>query len=64
MGEVASIIGEVLKNAEDDAVKEKAGQRVRDLMQRFPLYAYGLAPSSRGRDTPRRGDRPRRSVRS
>ena len=39
MSEVASIIGEVLKNAEDDAVKEKAGQRVRDLMQRFPLYA-------------------------
>jgi glycine hydroxymethyltransferase len=39
MSEIASIIGEVLKNAEDDAVKEKAGQRVRDLMQRFPLYA-------------------------
>jgi glycine hydroxymethyltransferase len=38
MGEVASIIGEVLKSPEDGAVKEKSGQRVRDLMERFPLY--------------------------
>ena len=39
MGEIASIIGEVLKNPNDTATKDKAGQRVRDLMQRFPLYA-------------------------
>jgi len=39
MGEIASIIGEVLKNPEDDPIKEKSGQRVRDLMERFPLYA-------------------------
>jgi glycine hydroxymethyltransferase len=38
MGEIASIIGEALKNPEDAAVKDKAGQRVRDLMERFPLY--------------------------
>jgi glycine hydroxymethyltransferase len=38
MGEVASIIGEVLRHPEDAAVKEKSGQRVRDLMGRFPLY--------------------------
>jgi glycine hydroxymethyltransferase len=38
MREVASIIGEVLKSPEDGAVKEKSGQRVRDLMERFPLY--------------------------
>jgi glycine hydroxymethyltransferase len=36
--EVASILGEVLKNHEDAGVKEKARTRVRDLMQRFPLY--------------------------
>ena len=39
MGEIASIIGEVLKAPEDAAVKDKAGRRVRDLMERFPLYA-------------------------
>ena len=38
MGEVASIIGETLKHPEDASVKEKSGQRVRDLMERFPLY--------------------------
>jgi glycine hydroxymethyltransferase len=39
MAEIASIVGEVLKDSEDAAVKEKAGRRVRDLMERFPLYA-------------------------
>jgi glycine hydroxymethyltransferase len=38
MGEIASIIGEVLKNPEDASIKEKSGRRVRDLMERFPLY--------------------------
>ena len=38
MGEVASIIGETLKHPEDGSVKEKSAQRVRDLMERFPLY--------------------------
>jgi glycine hydroxymethyltransferase len=38
MGEIASIIGEVLKAADDGAVKDKAAARVRDLMERFPLY--------------------------
>ena len=38
MGEVASIIGDVLKHRDDGSVKEKSGQRVRDLMERFPLY--------------------------
>jgi glycine hydroxymethyltransferase len=38
MGEIASIIGEVLRSPDDAGVKEKAGRRVRDLMQRFPLY--------------------------
>jgi glycine hydroxymethyltransferase len=36
--EVASILGEVLKNHEDAGVKEKARTQVRDLMHRFPLY--------------------------
>jgi glycine hydroxymethyltransferase len=39
MGEIASIIGEVLKGSDDAAVKDKSGRRVRDLMERFPLYA-------------------------
>jgi glycine hydroxymethyltransferase len=39
MAEVASIIGEVLRHTDDVAIKEKAGRRVRDLMERFPLYA-------------------------
>jgi glycine hydroxymethyltransferase len=38
MAEIASIMGEVLKAPEDGGTKDKAGQRVRDLMQRFPLY--------------------------
>ncbi|HEX4941403.1 MAG TPA: serine hydroxymethyltransferase [Actinomycetota bacterium] len=38
MGEVASIIGDVLKHPGDGSVKEKSGRRVRDLMERFPLY--------------------------
>jgi glycine hydroxymethyltransferase len=38
MAEIASIIGEVLKSPQDAGAKEKAGRRVRDLMQRFPLY--------------------------
>ena len=38
MREIASILGEVLRNADDPGVKEKARQQVRDLMQRFPLY--------------------------
>jgi glycine hydroxymethyltransferase len=38
MGEVASIVGDVLKRPEDASVREKSGRRVRDLMERFPLY--------------------------
>ncbi len=38
MAEIASVIGEVLRNAEDGATKEKSSRRVRDLMERFPLY--------------------------
>jgi glycine hydroxymethyltransferase len=38
MAEIASILGDALKNPEDGGVKEKARGRVRDLMQRFPLY--------------------------
>jgi glycine/serine hydroxymethyltransferase len=39
MREIGSIIGEVLRSADDDGVKEKARGRVGDLMQRFPVYA-------------------------
>jgi glycine hydroxymethyltransferase len=39
MREIAGIIGDVLRHPEDDGVTEKARARVRDLMQRFPLYA-------------------------
>jgi glycine hydroxymethyltransferase len=39
MREIASIIGDALKNADDAGVKDKARNRVRDLMQRFPVYA-------------------------
>jgi glycine hydroxymethyltransferase len=39
MREIASIIGDALKNAEDVGLKDKARNRVRDLMQRFPVYA-------------------------
>jgi glycine hydroxymethyltransferase len=38
MREVAEILGQVLKSPEDAGVKDKARQRVRDLMQRFPVY--------------------------
>jgi glycine hydroxymethyltransferase len=38
MAEIASILGDALKGPEDEGVKEKARGRVRDLMQRFPLY--------------------------
>ena len=38
MREIASILGDVLKSPQDAAVKEKAHGRVRDLMQRFPVY--------------------------
>ena len=39
MREIGSIIGDVCKSPEDQGVKDKARGRVRDLMQRFPLYA-------------------------
>ena len=39
MAEIASIIGEVLKNPDDADAKGKSAQRVRDLMERFPPYA-------------------------
>jgi glycine hydroxymethyltransferase len=38
MREIASIIGDTLKAADDAGVKDKARGRVRDLMQRFPVY--------------------------
>jgi glycine hydroxymethyltransferase len=38
MAEIAGILGDALKNPEDEGVKDKARGRVRDLMQRFPLY--------------------------
>jgi glycine hydroxymethyltransferase len=38
MREVAGIIGDVLHHPEDDAVKDDARRRVRDLMNRFPVY--------------------------
>jgi len=38
MREIASIMADVLKAPEDAGVKEKATGRVRDLMQRFPVY--------------------------
>jgi glycine hydroxymethyltransferase len=38
MAEIGSIIGDVVKAPEDEGTKEKARGRVRDLMQRFPLY--------------------------
>jgi glycine hydroxymethyltransferase len=39
MREIASIIGTALKDPEDAGVKEKARAQVRDLMERFPVYA-------------------------
>jgi glycine hydroxymethyltransferase len=38
MREIASILGDVMKNPDDAGIKEKSSARVRDLMQRFPLY--------------------------
>jgi glycine hydroxymethyltransferase len=38
MREIAGILGDVLKAPGDTGLKEKARQRVRDLMQRFPVY--------------------------
>ena len=38
MREVASVIGDVLRGPEDEAVKEKARGRVADLLRRFPVY--------------------------
>ncbi|HJP66219.1 MAG TPA: serine hydroxymethyltransferase, partial [Actinomycetota bacterium] len=38
MREVAAIIGEVLHHADNDEVKNDARRRVRDLMNRFPVY--------------------------
>jgi len=39
MKEVASIMGEVLRARDDDAVKERARERVGGLTTRFPAYA-------------------------
>src|SRR5262245_8953625 len=39
MREIAAIVGDVLRHPDDEGVKEKARAQVRDLMQRFPLYA-------------------------
>ena len=39
MKEVASIMGEVLRARDDDAVKERARERVVELTTRFPAYA-------------------------
>ncbi len=38
LAEVASIIGEVLKNRDDEGVKEAARAKVGELMKRFPVY--------------------------
>ncbi|MGE5227022.1 MAG: serine hydroxymethyltransferase [Planctomycetaceae bacterium] len=38
MREIASIMGDAFRGADDDAAKEKAAGRVRDLTSRFPLY--------------------------
>jgi glycine hydroxymethyltransferase len=39
MREIAGIMGDVMRSPADDGVKDKAKTRVRDLMQRFPVYA-------------------------
>jgi glycine hydroxymethyltransferase len=39
MKEIAGVIGDTLRHPEDRAVKEAARERVRALMQRFPVYA-------------------------
>jgi glycine/serine hydroxymethyltransferase len=38
MKEVASIIGEALRNRTDGRVKEECRARVGELMNRFPVY--------------------------
>jgi glycine hydroxymethyltransferase len=38
MKEIAGVIGDVLRHPQDDAVKEAARTRVRELMARFPVY--------------------------
>ena len=38
MKEIAGVIGDVLRHPQDDAVKDAARSRVRDLMARFPAY--------------------------
>jgi glycine hydroxymethyltransferase len=38
MAEIANILGDALKSPDDEGAKDKARGRVRDLMQRFPLY--------------------------
>jgi glycine hydroxymethyltransferase len=38
MREIASIMADVLKGSDDAGIKDKARGRVRDLMQRFPVY--------------------------
>jgi glycine hydroxymethyltransferase len=39
MREIASILGGALKQPEDEGALDKARAQVRDLTQRFPLYA-------------------------
>ena len=39
MREIASIIGTALKNPDDTGIKQKVRAQVRDLMERFPVYA-------------------------
>ena len=39
MAEIANIMGDVLRNPDDEGAKEKARGRIRDLTQRFPAYA-------------------------
>lgn len=39
MAEIAAIIGDVVRAPDDAGLKDKARGRVRDLMERFPLYA-------------------------
>jgi glycine hydroxymethyltransferase len=38
MREIASIVGDTLRSPEDTEVKDKGRSRVRELMQRFPVY--------------------------
>ena len=40
MKEIARIIGEVLRAPRRRAREGRGRERVRDLMQRFPVYAY------------------------